>query len=59
MFGKCDSRFEGPFPSPRASGWRPSASLGSDRGRSRVAASSSEDRGLPPQPEQQGGQTKV
>ncbi len=46
-----DSRFAGPSPSPRASGWHSSASPESDRGHSRAAASSSEDHGPPPRPE--------
>ena len=48
--GKNHLRFEGLSLSPRASGWRSWASLGSDRGRSRAVASSFEDRGPPPQP---------
>jgi hypothetical protein len=38
-----NSHFEGRSPSPRASGWRSSVSLGSDHS----LASSSEDRGPP------------
>jgi hypothetical protein len=45
-----NSHFEGLSPSPQASGWRSSVSLGSDRDHSPTVASSSEDRGPPPRP---------
>ena len=43
-------RSAGPFPSPRAVGWRSSASPGSGPGRSPAAASSSAAHGPPPPP---------